>query len=66
MADKKQILCSCGNCHKIFDLRDCSYKIADIYGVFIKEKVCPYCSSLGYTRLDQEKFFDKYDKEMFY
>ena len=66
MDNKKQILCHCSNCHKYFNQEDFAYKIVDLYGVPVKEKVCPYCESKGYTRLDQEKYFDRYDKPQRY
>ena len=55
-----ETICQCGNCGKTFYLDERKEKKKMLYGINIVEKVCPYCNSLGITRLKDVNFLNKF------
>ena len=55
------IISQCGNCGATFTQPKIITR--SIYGVEIKEKVCPECSAIGYTKMSNKllRFLSKYD-----
>lgn len=55
-----ETICQCGNCGKTFYLEERKERERMLYGISIVEKVCPYCGSLGITRLKDIDFLNKF------
>lgn len=58
--DKKT--CTCSNCRKMFSFDERQIRERKIVNVIIKESVCPFCGSSGYTQEAFEKWLNyKYE-----
>ena len=53
-------LFSCGHCHKHFKKEDFKFKKRKYGNKIMIEKCCPYCGTIGVTKVNQEYIFFKY------